>query len=167
MADAIIQARMGSTRLPGKVMMLIRGKPLLYYVINQMKHSTKLSKLIVATTEMEIDNKIVEYVSSLGFEVYRGASEDVLDRYYKCAKKYQFNVIVRVTSDCPLIDPGLIDKCVNTFEENDFDYLSNVNTTKDGRWVYDVCGFPLGFGVGVFNFDAVEKAWRYAKKPSE
>lgn len=167
MITAIIQARIGSTRLPGKVMMPVRNKPLLYYVINQTLHSKKIEKLIIATTELVQDNKIVDFVNSLGVEIYRGNELDVLDRYYQCAKKYGANTIVRITSDCPLIDPQLIDKCIIEFEKNDFDYFSNINRKEGDKWIYHLSGFPSGFAVEVLTFNALEDAWKNAKKPSE
>ncbi len=167
MIIAIIQARMGSTRLPGKVMMLIQNKPLLYYVINQVKHSKNLSKVIIATTELKEDDQIVKYTESQGIDVFRGSTEDVLDRYYKCAKKYGSDIIVRITSDCPLIDPELIDKCITEFKKNDLDYFSNINKKENDNWIYHPSGFPLGFAVEVFTIDSLEKAWENSKKPSE
>ncbi len=158
---------MGSTRLPGKVMMTIKGKPLLYYVINQVKHSKKLDHLVIATTILAEDEQIVNYVQSIPENVFRGSSENVLDRYYQCAKKYQADVIVRVTSDCPLIDPDIIDECIYKFENGNFGYLSNINKKEDHNWVYHPSGFPLGFAVEVFNYETLEKAWKNAKKPSE
>lgn len=158
---------MGSTRLPGKVMMMVRNKPLLYYVINQVKHSTQLSEVIIATTELKEDNQIAKYVESLGVNVFRGSAEDVLDRYYNCAKKYDSDIIVRITSDCPLIDPEIIDKCINEFKKNNLDYFSNINKKENDAWVYHQSGFPLGFAVEVFTINSLEKAWKNAKKPSE
>ena len=167
MIAEIIQARIGSTRLPGKVMMKIRDKPLLYYIINQIKNSKKINKIVIATTETPQDDQIFEYVKSLGVEVYRGNEEDVLDRYYQCSKHYNVDKIVRVTSDCPLIDPEIIDKCIEEFEKNDIDYLSNVNRKIDKKWVYDPCGYPSGFAAEIFTFNALEKTWKSARKPSE
>ena len=158
---------MGSTRLPGKVMMKVRNKPLLYYVINQTLHSKKIYKTIIATTNLLQDNKIVEFANSLGVEIYRGSELDVLDRYYKCAKKYNADSIVRITADCPLIDPQLIDKCITEFEKNEFDYFSNINKKEGNKRIYYPNGFPLGFAVEVFTFKALEEAWKNAKKPSE
>lgn len=167
MPTAIIQARMSSTRLPGKVMMQIRNKPLLYHVINQVRQCKKLSNIIIATTTLQEDELIINYVKSLGLDFYRGSEEDVLDRYYQCAKQFKVDVVVRITSDCPLIDPTLVDRCITEFENIHSDYLSNVNKIEGVNWVYDPCGFPMGFAVEVFTFNALEKAWKNAKKPSE
>ena len=167
MNTAIIQARMGSTRLPGKIMMSVRDKPLLHYVINQVLQSKKIDKLIIATTNLPQDDEIVKFVDLYGIKVFRGSEEDVLDRYFHCAKELNLDIIVRITSDCPLIDPEIIDKCVEKFENENFDYLSNVNKNIDGDWIYNPCGFPSGFAVEVFTFNALENAWKNAKKLSD
>jgi len=167
MIIAIIQARYGSTRLPGKILMNIKDKPLLYYVINQVQSSKKIDKLVVATTEKTLDDQVAKLVDSYDVEVFRGSEIDVLDRYYQCAKNYDADVIVRITSDCPLIDPNLIDTCITKFQNNYCDYLSNTNKLEDNSWVYHLNGFPLGFAVEVLTFDALERAWKISKKPSE
>ncbi len=167
MIVAIIQARFGSTRLPGKILMKINDKPILYYVINQVKHSKKIDNLVVATTNKTQDDQVAKLVDSYGVDVFRGSELDVLDRYYQCAKNYAADIIVRITSDCPLIDPNLIDRCIMEFEKNEYDYISNANKLEDNKWVYTLNGFPLGFGVEVFTFDALETAWKNTKKPSD
>ena len=158
---------MGSTRLPGKVMMPIRGKPLLYYIINQIKHCKLIDNIVIATTTSEQDKQLVKYVESIGINVYRGNEEDVLDRYYHCAKHYNADKIVRVTSDCPLIDPEIVDECILEFEKNDLDYLSNVNKKIGEEWVYHPSGYPLGFAAEIFTFSALEKTWKLSRKSSE
>lgn len=163
----IVQARMGSTRLPGKVMMPIRTRPLLYYIINQIKHCKLVDNIVIATTVSDQDNQLVKYIESLGTNVFRGNEEDVLDRYYHCAKQYNADKIVRVTSDCPLIDPEIIDECILEFEKNDLDYLSNVNKKIGKQWVYHPSGYPSGFAAEIFSFSALEKAWKLSKKLSE
>ena len=115
MIAIVVQARMGSRRFHGKVMKLIEGKPLLYYLINQLKHCRKVSKLIIATIRLAEDDKIVEYVKACDVDVYRGSSEDVLDRYYQCAKEYDLDVIVRVSADYSLIDYNIVDQCIMKF----------------------------------------------------
>lgn len=167
MITAIIQARMNSTRLPGKIMMSVKNKPLLHYVINQVLQSKKINKLIVATTNSPQDDQVVKFTDLYGVEVFRGSEEDVLDRYYQCAKKYNADIIIRITSDCPLIDPHLIDKCITEFEKNQFDYFSNIHKKDGNEWIYHLSGFPLGFAVEVFTFTVLEKAWNSAKKLSE
>ena len=158
---------MGSTRLPGKAMKLIMNRPLLYYVINQVRHCTTLSKIIIATTTLKEDDQIVRHVKSLEMDVYRGSAEDVLSRYYYCAKDSGIDTIVRVTSDNPFTDPRIIDRCVIEFENSDLDYLSNVIKKEHDSWVYDLNGFPYGLAVEVFSFKALAKAWKDAKNFSD
>ena len=167
MIVGIIQARMSSSRLPGKAMMQIRGLPLLYYVINQVKQSKKLDNFVIATTTLPGDDKIASYSRSLGLDTFRGSVMDVMDRYYQCAKKFRASIIVRISSDCPLIDPRVIDDCISKFENSQLDYLSNTIRKENGKWIYHLNGFPAGFAVEAYTFDALEKAWKSAKKPSE
>ena len=167
MIGVIIQARLGSTRLPGKIMMPIKEKPLLYYTLNQVKHCKSISKIIVATTNLEEDDVIVNYVKLLNLDIFRGNAENVLDRYFQCAKEFNLDIIVRVTSDCPLIDPKIIDTCVSKFLELNLDYISNVNKKQDNNWIYHPSGFPAGYAVEIFKFSTLEKTWNNATKSSE
>ena len=119
MIGCIIQARMGSNRLHGKVMELLDGKnPSLFYTINQLKSALKLDKIIVATTQLSEDDKIEEFSIKNGIECFRGETDNVLDRFYKCAKKYEFDTIVRITADCPLIDPEIVDLAIQIFNSD-------------------------------------------------
>ena len=111
MIGCIIQARMGSSRLPGKVLMKLDEKcTVLEYVVKQISQSKLVNKVIIATTDLEQDDVIQKKASELGIECFRGSSDNVLDRYYKCAKKFGLDDILRITSDCPLIDPNIVDK---------------------------------------------------------
>jgi len=158
MNGCIIQARTGSSRLPGKVMMKIKDdNPMLYYVIQQTKQSKLIDSLIVATTQLEEDDIIFDYVNSLGVKCFRGSSNDVLDRFYQCTKKFSFSTITRITADCPLIDPKIIDTVILAFNSNNFDYVTNTQPRT----------FPYGTEVEVYSSSAIEKAYRIAKKPSE
>lgn len=154
---AIIQARMGSTRLPGKVMVKIEGKPLLCHVIKRVEDSKQIMQIIVATTNLPEDDIIEAFCNKIGIECYRGSSDDVLDHFYRAALKYGADVVVRITADCPLIDPKIIDKAVGLFLKSDADYLSN--TLKPT--------YPDGVDVEVFSFKALERAWKEAKLASE
>ena len=156
---AIIQARMGSTRLPGKVMMEIVGKPMLWHIINRVKKAKLIDKIVVATTINEEDKKIVDLARAKEIECFAGSTEDVLDRYYQVAKKNKGDIIVRITSDNPLTDPEIIDEIIKFYleREDDLDYASN---TIDPT-------FPKGLNVEVFSFDALEQAWKEANKKSE
>ena len=154
----IVQARMGSSRLPGKVLSEIDGNnPILYYVITQLQECKSLDEIVIATTILEEDEKIVKYVENMGLPCFRGSPNDVLDRYYQCAKKFNFSNIVRVTADCPLIDPTLVDQVIQKFFSEPCDYSTN-SLPKT---------FPQGTETEIFSFAALENAWENAKKPSE
>lgn len=167
MVTAIIQARMGSTRLPGKAMMKINNEPLLFYVIKQVKACKKISKIIIATTNLPEDNIIEEYGEKLNYDVFRGDPNDVLDRYYQCAKYFEQKTIVRITSDDPLIDPQIIENCLEKYETSDFDYVSNTISKNNNMWVPDLNGYPYGIAVEVFNFNSLYLAWKNSKNPLE
>ena len=110
---------MGSTRLPGKVMMNVENqKPVLYFVIKQLQECKLIDKIIIATTTNAEDDQIVNYSKNLGIYYFRGSSKDVLDRYYQCAKEYSVSTIVRITSDCLLIDPEIVDMMTDIFKNN-------------------------------------------------
>lgn len=149
---AIIQARTGSTRLPGKVLKEIVGRPMLWHVINRVKTAKLVDKLLLATTTREEDKPVIEIAKGFGIESYAGSEEDVLDRFYQAARKCGADVIVRITADDPFKDPVIIDKMVEIFlkNSNKTDYVSN--TIKPT--------YPEGIDVEVFSFKALEKAWR-------
>jgi spore coat polysaccharide biosynthesis protein SpsF (cytidylyltransferase family) len=158
MICCIIQARTGSTRLPKKVIQKIDNNlTVLDYVINQVKCSKKIEKIVVATTDLIEDDVICQHLDLHKIEYFRGSSEDVLDRFYQCAKKKSAENIVRITADNPLIDPNIIDMIIQEYENNQYDLVTNtLNRT-----------FPYGTEVEVFSFESLEKAWKNAKKPSE
>jgi len=158
MIGCIIQARLGSTRLPQKVLLnLDERNSTLFYVIDQIKNCKKIDKIIVATTNLKEDDLIEEFVKNLGIDCFRGSERDVLDRYYNCAKEFGFNYIVRITADCPLIDPEIIDNIIESFNTDDEDYISN--TLKNT--------FPKGLDTEVFTFEVLERAWKESKLLSD
>ena len=158
MIGCIIQARMGSSRLPGKVMEKIdQNNTVLSYVIRQLKHSKFLDDIIVATTSLKRDKVIVDFLESEGIKYFCGDEENVLDRYYQCAKKFSMSEIVRIPSDKPLIDPDIVDKCIQIFLSKKYDYVTTFLEPS----------FPYGTEVEIFSFDALEKTWKNAKLPSE
>ena len=110
---AIIQARTGSTRLPNKVLIDLAGQSMLAHVVNRTKRASTIDKVVVATTELSADNAIVRLCKKQKWSYSRGSEHDVLDRYYQAALKFDANVIIRITSDCPFIEPEIIDKVVN------------------------------------------------------
>lgn len=154
----IIQARMGSTRLPGKVMLDLCGETVLGHVIERVKKVENIDEIVVATTTKEDDSIIVEEALKYGVKVFRGSEEDVLSRYYYAAKENEADVVVRITSDCPLIDPEIVDEMLNKFKslykKNEVDYLSN---TLDRT-------FPRGLDTEVFSFKQLEVAYSKAKE---
>lgn len=157
MPTAIIQARMGSTRLPRKVMLNILGKTVLWHVANRVSQARSIDELIIATTIDVEDDAVAEFCRVNDILVFRGSENDVLDRYYQCAKEYDIKDIVRITSDCPLHDPNVIDIVVDEYLIGDYDYVSNTIEYT----------FLDGLDVEVFSFDALEEAWKNAKLPSE
>jgi spore coat polysaccharide biosynthesis protein SpsF len=154
---AILQARMTSSRLPGKVIKSILGKPMLLRHIERINRSTYIDKLLVATSADPTDDVIENICRESGIEVFRGSLDDVLDRYYQAACLYNPEVVVRLTGDCPLADPLVIDEVIRFYLDNDFDYVSNCLTPT----------FPDGLDTEVFSFDALRYAWEKAKLFSE
>jgi spore coat polysaccharide biosynthesis protein SpsF len=164
---AIIQTRFNSTRLPGKVLKPINNKTILEYVISQSLHSRNLDNVIVATTTNPKDKIIVDFCKNHNIDFFCGSEFDVLDRYFQCAKKFDLDPIIRITSDCPLIDPNVIDAIVDEFLNNTFDYVSNNIIFQDNKWIDSECNFPQGMTVEISSFKALELAWKNSKKPSE
>lgn len=154
---AIVQARMGSSRHPGKTLETLGEIPVLDWVLARLSQADSLSEIIVATTDLPIDDVIVEAVRDQAVGVVRGSSDDVLDRYRLAASGSDADVIVRVTADCPLIDPLIVDLAVDTLVATESVYVS---TSLDGR-------FPRGFDVEAFNRDALEVAAAEATDPLE
>ena len=154
---AIIQARVDSTRLPGKVLEDLAGQPMLARVVNRARRAKTLDTVVVATTTQPVNNAIVRLCHVQGWPYFRGNEEDVLDRYYQAGLAFKGDVIVRITSDCPLIEPDIIDKVVNEFLScyPEVDYVSNTL----------VHTFPRGLDVEVMSFDALMKAWQEDNNP--
>jgi spore coat polysaccharide biosynthesis protein SpsF (cytidylyltransferase family) len=154
---AIIQARMGSTRLPGKVLADLAGKPLLGRVIERVRRARTIDQVVVATSDRPADDRVAGYCSSLGVGCFRGSEEDVLDRYYQAARLWPAGAYARITADCPLLDPGVIDRVVTAFAQNDCDYAANFLRRT----------FPAGVDLEVFTFATLERTWREASEPAE
>jgi len=151
---AIIQARMGSSRLPGKVLMDLGGEMVLGRVVRRLQRSRHISKIVVATTTVPADEVIVAECDRLEVLCFRGSEHDVLDRYYQAARANAADAVVRITSDCPLIDPELVDETVEVFRDKHADYASNVFPRT----------YPRGLDTEVFSFDALDRAWREARE---
>jgi spore coat polysaccharide biosynthesis protein SpsF len=154
---AIIQARMGSTRLPGKVLMDLGGITVLAHVLRRTCRATLIQGAMVATTESVADDAIVRECHRFDVPCFRGSEEDVLDRYYQAAHTCNAEAVVRVTSDCPLIDRELIDKTIRIFLDQRADYASNISPRT----------YPRGLDTEVFSMPALERAWREAREPSQ
>lgn len=155
MISAIIQARMSSTRLPGKVLLPLAGKPVLAHVLTRIYSCRTIDKIIVATSDDPSDDPIANYCLNEGIEVFRGSLSDVLDRYYQCARRFNSDTIVRLTADCPAIDPIVVDAVVTGFLAGNYDYYC---LTGD---------FPDGLDCEVLSFSALKNAWLNAALPSE
>lgn len=158
---AIIQARMGSTRLPGKVLMNIDGKTILSHVVDRVRQCKKIDDVIVATTTLEKDDLIVKELEKINCNYYRGSEENVLDRYYNTAKLYKGDIIIRITSDCPLIDPNVIDDMIDYYLSHDYFMVSNVGLQMENRT------YPRGLDTEIFSFELLKKAWLNADKNYE
>ena len=151
----IIQARMGSTRLPGKVLADIAGKPMLWHVVQRTRRAKTLDQVMVATSEDSEDDALAEFCIESAIHCFRGGNEDVLDRYYQAARQCSDATIVRVTADCPLVDSDVIDRVVRTFWDGSYDYVSNIFPRT----------YPDGLDVEVFSLGALERAWLEAVVP--
>ncbi len=156
---AIVQARMGSSRLPGKVLTEIAGVPMLARIIQRISATPDIDKIVVATTIAEEDDTLADWITEQGVAFcFRGSENDVLDRFYQCAKLHNADLIVRVTADDPLKDPTIIQKAIDFFLfDPSLDYCSN--TIKPT--------YPEGLDIEVFKYAAIERAWRDALLPSE
>ncbi len=154
---AVVQARMGSTRLPGKVLMDVGGRAMLGRVLDRASRAPSLDVVVVATTGSEADDPICDWCAAEGYGFHRGSETDVLDRYYQAAKAQGADVVVRITADCPLLDPSVVDKVVRVYLDGGLDYVSNTL-----RYTY-----PDGLDTEVFSFEALERAWKEARQPAE
>ena len=151
---AIIQARLGSTRFPNKVMKQICNKTVIELLINRISRSKEINKIVIATTTNPIDKKLIDHVEELGFACEIGSENDVLDRYFHVAKKHKADIVVRITGDCPLIDPILVDSMIKEFRYSEIDYLSNSILPT----------YPDGLDTEIFTFDCLSKAHRQSQK---
>ena len=156
---AIIQGRMSSSRLPGKILADIAGQPMLTRVFTRTSRAQTLDEVIFATTTDASDDPVAEYCDFSGIPFTRGSLFDVLDRYYQTALQAKADVVVRITADCPVIDPVLIDNVVNTLLEDEYDFVCNRLPPPWGRT------YPIGLDTEVCTFAALARAWNEAKEP--
>lgn len=157
---AIIQARVSSTRLPGKVMLKVNGDTLLAYQIKRLKLSSKINKIVVAAPSGAENDIIEKECSSLGIDCFRGPENDVLDRYYQCSLSFpKYKYIMRLTSDCPLIDPSVVNLIIDFFLNKKADYASNVGDNYET--------FPQGIGAEIFTKELLSETAASAYTPSD
>ncbi|WP_170291913.1 cytidylyltransferase domain-containing protein [Heliobacterium mobile] len=149
----IVQARMGSTRLPGKVLKPLSGKPVLWHIFDRLKRVREAQVLCLATSHLAADDSLAEIARQWGIYVFRGDESDVLSRYVGCAQEVGADRIVRITADCPLIDPDVVGSAIDYFQAQPFDYLA-------------VEGGPRGLDTEVFSRDALEEAHRDGRYPA-
>ena len=152
---ATIEARMTSSRLPGKVLLEIGGKPALEFMIDRVKQSRLVDDIVVATTVNSSDQPIIDLCNKMGCKYFRGSEEDVLLRVLEAAKSVDADIIVELTGDCPFIDPDIIDKVIELYSLGDYDYASNVVERS----------FPDGFDTQVFSVQSLEKVSRLTDNP--
>lgn len=151
----IIQARLGSKRLPNKIIKKIKGLTVIEILLKRLTKKFDKKKIVIATTKSDIDNKLVRIAKKNNIECYRGNTNDVLSRYYFASKKYNFEHIVRITSDCPLIETSILKKIINLYFANNFDH------------VYLDSSFAEGLDCEIFNFKSLQKAYKMSQKKSE
>lgn len=156
---AILQARMGSSRLPGKVMLDLAGRPILAWGVERTRRARWVSQVVVATTVDPADQPIVAFCQERGYPWWRGHPYDVLDRFYQAAHHFRADIVVRVTADCPLVDPQLIDATIEALLSEKADFAAN-RLPPPWRRTY-----PIGLDVEVCTFTALEQAWREAQAP--
>lgn len=158
---AIVQARMSSSRLPGKVLKEINGKPMIAHVVERTRRAGSVNFVAVATTTDAADDAVERWCQESQTACYRGNMFDVLDRYYQAARLYAADIIVRVTADCPVIDPQVIDDTVAAFHAHNADFSANRLPPPWGRT------FPIGLDTEVCRFTALERAWKEAREDHE
>jgi glutamate-1-semialdehyde 2,1-aminomutase len=154
---AIVQARMGSTRLPNKVMKLIGETPMIELLLARLARAVELDEIVVATSIDERNQGLVDHVSKLGYRCYQGSENNVLDRYVQAAKMVQADVVIRITGDCPLVDPGLVSEGIRNFKSSNYDYLCNNYPPT----------YPDGLDIEICTFKALEQASQETGKPSD
>jgi glutamate-1-semialdehyde 2,1-aminomutase len=145
---ALVQARMGSTRLPGKILKTIVGKPMIELLLARLSHAVELDEIVVSTTKNPEDDELQSFVESLGYRCTRGSELNVLERYYESAKFIGADAVVRITADCPLIDSEMVDRCIKDFKSSDVDYFSNTDPRT----------YPDGLDIAVMKLKSIEKA---------
>jgi len=153
----VIIARLGSSRLPGKVLKTVNNEPLLIWLLKRIKKIKYFKSIVVATTTNKEDDAIEKIVLKNHFKIFRGSEKNVVQRLYKAAKKFKFDHVVEITADCPLIDPAIIIQCINIYQSNNVDYLNNCY----------IRSYPDGMDIQIFNTKTLGKTLKLTKKPEE
>jgi len=165
---AIIQARMGSTRLPGKVLKPILGRPMLFYLVDRIRRVKEIDEVVIATSEYKNNDVIRDFCKKNRIECFSGSENDVLDRFYKAAKRYKADVVLRFTADCPLLDPHVISSLLKVFlTSNKYDYVSLATGAVAATDKFSGHRFPDGLDTEIFSFSVLETAWKEAKENME
>jgi len=157
---AIIQARMGSSRLPGKVLRPLAGRPMLVRSVERVRACPKVSRVVVATSDREGDEPIRQLCGAEGIDCFAGSEQDVLDRFYQAATKFGGDPLIRITADCPLVDPELLDKLITLYETGAYDHVGVA--TGAGALFLGQGRYPDGLDAECFSVAALERAWREA-----
>jgi len=153
----VVQARMGATRLPGKVLKPIAGRPMIDYQLERLRRVKNASRIVIATTDQPADDAIAAFCAEAGVDCARGSEADVLARYHDALQRFPADAVVRVTADCPLIDPAVVDAAIAAFAPQQYDYVSNMLEHT----------YPYGMAVEVMSADALREAHREARRPEE
>ena len=155
----VVQARMSSSRLPGKVLLPVLGKSILYRMIERLQMISHRAQIVIATSEDETDDMIAAEAGQMNVACYRGSLNNLLDRHYQAAKQFGADIVLKIPSDCPLIDPTIIDSVLNFYfaKPGGYDYVSNLHPAT----------FPDGNDVEIMTMDCLEKTWKEAKRPLE
>ena len=156
----IIQARMGSTRLPGKVLRPIAGRPMLWHIVQRVRQVGNLTDVVVATSDQPTDRPLRAFCSAEGISFFAGSENDVLDRFYRAARTFDGDPLVRITGDCPFVDPDLVSSLIGLYQTGRYDYVSV--TTGAGALYLEGGRFPDGLDAECFSFKTLERAWKDA-----
>ncbi|MEK7857827.1 MAG: glycosyltransferase family protein [Elusimicrobiota bacterium] len=155
----VIQARMGSTRRPGKSMADLAGKPLLWQFLQRVKRAKEPDELVLATTDKPQDDVLADLARGCGVSVFRGSENDLVDRYYQAAKAHGARIVVRICADNPVVEPEEVDRIIRFHKEGGSDFSSNTHNILDNQ-------YPDGLGAEVFDFEKLEEVWREATSPA-
>jgi spore coat polysaccharide biosynthesis protein SpsF len=154
----ILQARMGSTRLPGKSMMPLAGKPLLARILERVQRAKEIDEIVLATTLKPEDDVLCDLATDMGVKIFRGSESDLVDRYYSAALKYGADYVVRLPADNPVVEPGELDRIVLHYLNSDDDFSSNTHNILDN-------GYPDGLGAEVFSIEKLREIWQTSSDP--